>query len=57
MTRATLRQIPDGEYRFEDFLDDDGVTDQPVRIAVTLRIEATRWRSISPAPVRRWRVR
>jgi N-methylhydantoinase B/oxoprolinase/acetone carboxylase alpha subunit len=40
VTRAMLRQIPDGEYRFEDFLDDDGVTDDPVRIAVTLRIEA-----------------
>ncbi len=33
-----LRAIPDGEYRFEDFLDDDGVTDEPVRIAVAVRI-------------------
>jgi N-methylhydantoinase B/oxoprolinase/acetone carboxylase alpha subunit len=37
VTRAMLREIPDGEYRFEDFLDDDGVTADPVRIAVTLR--------------------
>jgi N-methylhydantoinase B len=39
VTRAMLREIPDGAYRFEDFLDSDGVTDEPVRIAVTLRIE------------------
>jgi N-methylhydantoinase B/oxoprolinase/acetone carboxylase alpha subunit len=38
VTRAMLRQIPDGEYRFHDFLDDDGVTDEPVRIEVALRI-------------------
>ena len=38
VTRAMLRAIPDGEYRFEDFLDDDGVTDEPVRIAVEVRI-------------------
>jgi N-methylhydantoinase B/oxoprolinase/acetone carboxylase alpha subunit len=38
VTRAMLRGIPDGEYCFEDFLDDDGVTADPVRIAVTLRI-------------------
>ncbi len=38
VTRAMLRWIPDGEYQFEDFLDDDGVTDEPVRIAVALRI-------------------
>lgn len=39
LTRAMLRGIPDGEYRFEDFLDDDGVTEDPVRIAVALRIQ------------------
>jgi N-methylhydantoinase B/oxoprolinase/acetone carboxylase alpha subunit len=39
VTRAMLRRIPDGEYRFEDFLDDDGITDEPVRIAVALRIK------------------
>jgi N-methylhydantoinase B len=38
LTRAMLRQMPDGEYRFEDFLDDDGVTPTPVRIAVAVRI-------------------
>jgi N-methylhydantoinase B/oxoprolinase/acetone carboxylase alpha subunit len=42
VTRAMLRRIPAGEYRFEDFLDDDGVTDQPVRIAVALRVKGDR---------------
>ncbi len=42
VTRAMLREIPDGDYRFEDFLDNDGVTDQPVKIAVTLRIRRDR---------------
>ena len=25
MTRAALRNLPDGEYDFEDWIDDDGV--------------------------------
>jgi N-methylhydantoinase B/oxoprolinase/acetone carboxylase alpha subunit len=39
MTRSMLATIPNGTYRFEDFLDSDGITNDPVRIAVTLRIE------------------
>jgi N-methylhydantoinase B/oxoprolinase/acetone carboxylase alpha subunit len=42
VTRAMLREIPGGEYRFEDFLDDDGITDDPVRIAVAIRIKGDR---------------
>ncbi|MES1261231.1 MAG: hydantoinase B/oxoprolinase family protein, partial [Acidobacteriota bacterium] len=42
MTREMLRAIPPGEYSFEDFLDDDGITDEPVRIAVTLRMRGER---------------
>ncbi len=38
VTRAMLRGIPAGEYRFQDFLDDDGVSGVPVRIVVTLSI-------------------
>jgi N-methylhydantoinase B len=34
--RAFLAQVPPGVYRAEDFLDDDGVTDAPVRIAVSI---------------------
>lgn len=36
MMRAFLAQVPAGVYRAEDFLDDDGVTDEPVRIAVAI---------------------
>jgi N-methylhydantoinase B len=38
MTRAALAEVPDGEYAFEDFLDDDGVTDEPVPIRVSLAV-------------------
>jgi N-methylhydantoinase B/oxoprolinase/acetone carboxylase alpha subunit len=37
--RATIAQIPDGEFTFEDQLDDDGFHDRPVRIRVRLRID------------------
>ena len=36
--RAGIAELPDGTYRFDDFLDDDGVTDEPVKIAVAIRI-------------------
>jgi N-methylhydantoinase B len=42
MMRSVLREIPDGTYRAEDFLDDDGVQDRPIRIAVTLRKQGAR---------------
>ncbi|MDQ2901636.1 MAG: hydantoinase B/oxoprolinase family protein, partial [Acidobacteriota bacterium] len=38
MTRAAIERIPDGEYSFTDFLDNDGITDEPVRIQVAVRI-------------------
>ncbi|MEZ0394938.1 MAG: hydantoinase B/oxoprolinase family protein [Anaerolineales bacterium] len=38
-TRRLLTSLPDGVYRFEDCLDDDGLSDAPVpiRVAVTIR--------------------
>jgi len=42
MMRSVLRGIPDGTYRGEDFLDDDGITDEPIRVAVTIRIRGAR---------------
>lgn len=38
MTRAAISGIPDGEYRFEDRLDDDGIDPGPVRISVTVAV-------------------
>jgi N-methylhydantoinase B len=42
MMRAFLRTIPPGCYQAEDFLDDDGVEDKPVRIAVTIQVAAAK---------------
>jgi N-methylhydantoinase B len=36
MMRAFVAEVPVGAYEAEDFLDDDGVTDRPVRIAVKI---------------------
>lgn len=36
--RAALSRLRPGTYAFEDFLDDDGTTDEPVRIRVNLAI-------------------
>jgi len=42
MMRSALRSIPGGTYRGEDFLDDDGISAKPIRIAVTIRIRGER---------------
>jgi len=38
LMRENLRALPDGTYSFEDFLDNDGVTDEPLKIALDLTI-------------------
>lgn len=38
MMRAAIRALPDGTYSFEDFLDNDGITDTPLTIALDLTI-------------------
>jgi 5-oxoprolinase (ATP-hydrolysing)/N-methylhydantoinase A len=35
LARAELRRLPSGVFTFEDFMDDDGIYDVPVRIAVS----------------------
>jgi N-methylhydantoinase B len=42
MTRQAIAKIPDGTYEAEDFLDDDGVSDRPIGIRVSLRIKKDR---------------
>jgi len=39
LMRAFLRQVPEGEYRAEDFLDGDGISEKPIKIAVAIRIQ------------------
>jgi N-methylhydantoinase B/oxoprolinase/acetone carboxylase alpha subunit len=38
LMRATLAVIPPGSYSFEDFLDDDGIMDRPIRIRAALTL-------------------
>ena len=39
MTRQALARIPEGTYRFVDFLDNDGIElDRPIRIEVAVTI-------------------
>jgi N-methylhydantoinase B/oxoprolinase/acetone carboxylase alpha subunit len=40
--RATIAAIPDGEYRFEDALDDDGFSEKPIWIRALIRISGDR---------------
>ena len=40
--RAFLATVPPGTYRGEDFLDNDGVSDRPVKIAVEVRVRPGR---------------
>lgn len=41
-TEASMRRgianIPDGDYTAEDFLDEDGVTNEPIPVAVTVKV-------------------
>lgn len=39
LTRAEIRQLPQGTYHFEDWIDDDGITDESIllKLALTIR--------------------
>ncbi len=36
--RETIKNIPDGTFSFSDYMDDDGITDEPVKIGVEITI-------------------
>jgi N-methylhydantoinase B len=38
LMRTFLLRVPPGSYHAEDFLDDDGISDKPVKIAVTVSV-------------------
>jgi N-methylhydantoinase B len=42
LMRYTISTIPDGTYQAEDVLDDDGINDSPVSIAVRITIQGDR---------------
>jgi N-methylhydantoinase B len=39
MMQAAIKEIPDGTYSFEDFMDDDGVDSRPVKIRVAITVK------------------
>ncbi|MCH8287079.1 hydantoinase B/oxoprolinase family protein [candidate division KSB1 bacterium] len=41
MVRALIKGIPNGTYSFTDYMDDDGFSENPVKIAVTITIKGT----------------
>ncbi|WP_420103884.1 hydantoinase B/oxoprolinase family protein [Bosea sp. (in: a-proteobacteria)] len=38
LMRAEIAALPDGRYSFDDFLDNDGISDEPLRIALDLTV-------------------
>jgi N-methylhydantoinase B len=42
LMRDHVARLPDGDYAFEDMLDNDGVRDEPLRIALKLSIDGER---------------
>jgi N-methylhydantoinase B/oxoprolinase/acetone carboxylase alpha subunit len=42
MIRSAIRRLPSGTYRAEDYLDNDGITERPVKIAATVTIHNDR---------------
>lgn len=54
LMRAAIRALPDGRYSFADVLDNDGIVDEPLTIALDLTIDGDRMaldfsRSSAPA--------
>lgn len=40
--RSYIEEIPDGTYTFEDFIDNDGIVDEPLRLALALTVKGSR---------------
>jgi N-methylhydantoinase B len=54
LTRAALEKLPDGQWSFEDWIDDDGVDyGKPIRLFVTITKKGGHMVSTGPAPTRR----
>jgi N-methylhydantoinase B len=51
LMRQFLKRVPPGTYRAEDFLDNDGISDRPVKIAVTLTVRKKRAQNRAPQHV------
>ncbi len=51
--RAFLERVPAGTYRAEDFLDGDGISQEPVRIVVEVKFRKLSAREEAAAGCRR----
>jgi N-methylhydantoinase B len=51
MMLSLLKSVPVGEYCAEDFLDNDGINDEPVKIAVKVTVNSFKRRRTSAAPI------
>ncbi len=38
LTRDDIRRMPDGEYEFTDYMDDDGITDKPITLHIKITV-------------------
>jgi len=38
LTRDEIKRMPDGEYEFTDYMDDDGITDEPIRLHIKITV-------------------
>ena len=47
LMRAFLAHVPPGIYRAEDFLDNDGISERPIKIRVTVKVRHGRTKSAS----------
>ncbi len=55
LMRAFLQQVPEGEYRAEDFLDSDGINERPIKITVAVNVGRSVWERVSDPVARRRR--
>ncbi len=39
LTRRAIREIPNGQYEFVDYCDNDGITEEPIKIAARLTVK------------------
>jgi len=39
LTRDEISRMPDGEYEFTDYMDDDGVTDEPIKLQLKITVK------------------
>ena len=36
LTRAAIRELPEGSWTFSDYIDDDGISDETIKIQATI---------------------